>query len=170
MARDLREFIQQMETGYPDDFIRVEKEVDPSKFEVTAILEHLDNEGRHAMVLFEKPLNLRGGVSEIPLLINVFGRRERCAVALDFDPQRSKLPLSLHFSELGNGAQKPAVVENAEAPVKEVIMTGSDIDTRELPIVIHSEGDYGPCLTMALAVRDPESGAYNASFIKAFYD
>ena len=35
---------------------------------------------------------------------------------------------------------------------------------------MHSEGDYGPCLTMTLAVKDPESGAYNAAFIKAFYD
>ena len=37
-------------------------------------------------------------------------------------------------------------------------------------MVTHSEGDYGPCLTMTLAIKDPESGAYNAAFIKAFYD
>ena len=34
-------------------------------------------------------------------------------------------------------------------------------------MVTHSEGDYGPCLTMTLAIKDPESGAYNAAFIKA---
>ena len=50
------------------------------------------------------------------------------------------------------------------------MQTGDDIDTWELPMVTHSEGDYGPCLTMTLAIKDPESGAYNAAFIKAFYD
>jgi UbiD family decarboxylase len=62
------------------------------------------------------------------------------------------------------------VVDAASAPVKEIIETGDDVDIRKLPIVMHSEGDYGPCLTMTLAVKDPESGAYNAAFIKAFYD
>jgi 3-polyprenyl-4-hydroxybenzoate decarboxylase len=74
------------------------------------------------------------------------------------------------FSRLAADACDPVVVDAASAPVKEIIETGDDVDIRKLPIVMHSEGDYGPCLTMTLAVKDPESGAYNAAFIKAFYD
>ena len=75
------------------------------------------------------------------------------------------------------GPEKPVVLNGEDnllasltAPVKEVVQTGDAIDTRDLPMVNHSEGDYGPCLTMTLAIKDPESGAYNAAFIKAFYD
>ena len=170
MAKDLHEFVKQMEATFPDDFVRVEREVDPSNFDVAAILQHLEDRGEEPMVLFEKPLDLRGEVSSIPILVNVFGSRERCAVSLDLDPAEANLPLSLGYSELGRHPIEAAVVSRGEAPVKEIVRTGADIDTRELPMVIHSEGDYGPCLTMTLAVRDPVSGSYNVSFIKAFYD
>jgi 2,5-furandicarboxylate decarboxylase 1 len=170
MAKDLHEFVKQMETTFPDDFVKVEKEVDPANFDVAAILQHLESRGERPMVLFERPLNLRGEISGIPILVNVFGRRERCAVALDLDPAKADLPLSLGYSELGERSVKPVVVAREEAPAKEIVQTGREVDTRDLPIVIHSEGDYGPCLTMTLAVRDPVSGAYNVSFIKAFYD
>jgi 2,5-furandicarboxylate decarboxylase 1 len=170
VAKDLHEFVKQMEAAFPDDFVRVEREVDPSNFDVAAILQHLENRGQRPMVLFERPLNLRGEVSGIPILVNVFARRERCAVALDLDPTEADLPLSIGYSELGRHPIKPVHISGREAPVKEIVRTDFDIDTRELPIVIHSEGDYGPCLTMTLAVLDPSSGAYNVSFIKAFYD
>lgn len=170
MAKDLREFLEVIESGFPDELERVERTVDPSGFDVAAILQHLENRGREPMVLFENPLDLRGEMSGIPILANVFATRRRCAVALELDPADTQLPLSMGFSELGRRPIAPVVVRPEEAPVKELVETGSGIDTRELPIVIHSDGDYGPCLTMTLAVRDPVSGAYNVSFIKAFYD
>jgi UbiD family decarboxylase len=170
MAKDLHGFVKQMEATFPDDVVRVERQVDPSRFDVAAILQHLEDRGEEPMVLFERPLNLRGEISSIPILVNVFARRERCAAALDLDPAASDLPLSIGYSELGRHPIGPVVIPREGAPAKEIVRTGLEVDTRDLPIVIHSEGDYGPCLTMTLAVRDPISGAYNVSFIKAFYD
>ncbi|HZD18137.1 MAG TPA: UbiD family decarboxylase, partial [Actinomycetota bacterium] len=170
MAKDLHAFVKQLERDGRDDLVRVTKPVDPANFDVTAILEHLNRRGRRPAVLFEDPRNLRGEPAGIPVFINGFATRERCAMALGFPADQAKLPLSLEFSRLEQQPIEPLVVPPSEAPVKEVIRTGDRIDTRELPIVIHSEGDYGPCLTMTLAVKDPESRAYNASFIKAFYD
>ena len=170
MAKDLHEFVKQMEATFPHELVRVERQVDPSNFDVAAILQHLENRREEPMVLFERPLNLRGEISDIPILVNVFARRERCAVALDLDPLETDLPLSLGYSELGQNPVPPVVIPRQEAPAKEIVLSGSGVDTRDFPIVIHSEGDYGPCLTMTLAVRDPVSGAYNVSFIKAFYD
>lgn len=170
MAKDLHGFVEQMEASFPGDIVRVEKEVDPAHFDVAAILQHLEDRGEEPMVLFERPLDLRGEASNIPVLVNVFANRRRCAVALDLDPVETDLPLSLGYSELSRHPIEAVVVAREEAPVKELVQTGDDIDTRELPMVIHSEGDYGPCLTMTLAVRDPVSGSYNVSFIKAFYD
>lgn len=169
MAKDLRGFIKQLEAEHPGDLVRVRREIDPSKHECTALLEHLARQGSHSMALFDKPLNLKGEVSDIPVVMNVFATRERCATALGFPRDQANLPLSLEFARRSEGLD-PVVISTGEAPVKEIVQTGEDIDTRELPVVMHSEGDYGPCLTMTLAVRDPVSGAYNAAFIKAFYD
>lgn len=170
MAKDLHSFLRDLERDHPDDLVRVKKTVDPSKHEITAIMELLQQRGRRPLGVFENPLTLKGDESEIPVLINAFGTRERCAYALGLPREQSKLPLSLAFSEMAKNTIPPVVIDQSEAPVREIVLTGDDIDTRDLPIVTHSEGDYGPCLTMTLAVKDPESGAYNASFIKAFYD
>ena len=170
MAKDLHSFIKQLETEYPDDLVRISKAVNPAEFDVTAVLEHLYRRGRKPAVLFENPTDLHGNPTSIPVLINVFAERERCATALDFPRDQAKLPLSLEFSRREGQAVDPVTISAGEAPVKEVVQTGEAIDTRDLPMVSHSEGDYGPCLTMTLAVKDPETGAYNAAFIKAFYD
>ncbi|MGH9212742.1 MAG: UbiD family decarboxylase domain-containing protein [Acidimicrobiales bacterium] len=170
MAKDLHSFVKQIESGHPGDFRRVAKEVDPANFDVTAVMEHLYRRGERPAVLFEHPRNLRDEPSDIPVLINVFAERARCATALDFPRDQSNLQLSLEFSRRGEQGIPPTTVTTADAPVKEVVHTDDLIDTRDLPMVIHSEGDYGPCLTMTLLVKDPESGAYNAAFIKAFYD
>jgi 2,5-furandicarboxylate decarboxylase 1 len=170
MAKDLHEFIKQLERDAPDDIVRVRKQVNPAGYDVTAVMEHLNRQGRRPLGLFEDALDLDGEPSSIPVLINAFATRERCAMALGLPRESSKLPLSLHFASLASDARAPVVIPAGEAPVKEVVAVGDDIDARVLPMVSHSEGDYGPCLTMTLAIRDPESGAYNAAFIKAFYD
>lgn len=170
MAKDLHTFIKQLQAEHPDDLVRITKPVNPADFDVTAVMEHLYARGRKPAVLFENPLDLHGNPSSMPVLINVFAERERCATALDFPRDQWQLPLSLEFSRREQLGIDPDVVSPQEAPVKEVVQLGDDIDMRDLPMVIHSEGDYGPCLTMTLAIKDPESGAYNAAFIKAFYD
>ena len=170
MAKNLQSFLADLERDHPDDMVRVEKTVDPTKHEITAVMELLNKRGERPLGIFQHPLNVDGSESDIPVLINAFGTRERCAYALGVPRDQSKLPLALAFSEMGHHPIKPVVIASQEAPCKEVVLTGDDIDTRKLPIVTHSEGDYGPCLTMTLAVKDPESGSYNVAFIKAFYD
>lgn len=170
MSKSLGGFIRDVDASGSGDLIRVKRPVDPADFDCTALLEHLAKRGQHPMVLFEDALNLKGEPSGIPVVMNVFATRERCATALDFPRDQAKLPLALEFSRRERHPVDPVIVDPADAPVKQIVQVGEDVDTRDLPIVMHSEGDYGPCLTMTLAIKDPESGAYNAAFIKAFYD
>ena len=171
MPKDLRQFIRDLEAEVPGDVLRVKQPVDPAAFDCTAILEHLAQRGQHPLAVFEDTRALTGEPSGIPVVMNAFATRERCASALGFPRDQAGLPLALEFSRRGlDGPIEPEVVDREHAPAKEVVDTGDAIDTRQLPIVMHSEGDYAPCLTMTLAVKDPESGAYNAAFIKAFYD
>jgi 2,5-furandicarboxylate decarboxylase 1 len=168
--KNLRTFLAEYGAAFPQDYLTIDKPIEPAEYDATAILEHLDRRGERPMVLFQQPSNLVGELSSVPLLMNVFATRARCAFALGLDPEQTGLPLALGYAEKGTHPMEPVVVRADEAPVHEVIASGDQVDLRELPIPIHSEGDFGPCLTMTLAVKDPESGAYNVSFIKAFYD
>ena len=51
--QSLRGFLRMVETEYPDEFLRVQNEIDP-KFESTAMLFELDRAGRSPVVMFEK--------------------------------------------------------------------------------------------------------------------
>ncbi|HEV8340805.1 MAG TPA: UbiD family decarboxylase, partial [Candidatus Binatia bacterium] len=79
MGKSLGAFLHELAARLPCDLVRVEKAVSPADFEVTAILQHLENERRFPALVFEKPLNLRGEPSSFPLLSNVFATRSRCA-------------------------------------------------------------------------------------------
>jgi 2,5-furandicarboxylate decarboxylase 1 len=171
MPKDLRSFIRQLTEEHPSQLLHVKRQIAPATFDATAILEQLQRRGRRPMVLFEDTLDIEGRASGIPVAMNVFADRARCAIALDLPPDEVGIELSLEYSRRGQrDPLPPVVVAPADAPVKQVVHTGDAIDTRRLPIPSHSEGDYGPCLTMTLAVKDPETVAYNAAFIKAFYD
>ena len=117
MAKDLHSFIAELERDHPDDIIRVKKTVDPAKHEITAVMELLAQQrGRHPLGLFERPLNLKGQESEIPVLINAFATRERCAYALGVPREDSKLPLSLAFSKMGLNPVPPVVTTRRRHP------------------------------------------------------
>ncbi|GAB2460613.1 UbiD family decarboxylase [Nocardioides hungaricus] len=170
MSKDLRTYIEQLQADGDEDFLPIDKPVHPSAYDCTAILEKLERLDRRPMVLFGSTHDVEGRPSSIPIAMNVFGTRKRCAKALDFDPADSQMPLSMHFAALSRKSVEPDLLSREQAPAQEVVLTGSEVDTSTLPIVSHSEGDYGPCLTMTLVVKDPDTDAYNVAFIKAFYD
>jgi len=82
MAKDLGHFLNEIEGEHPDLLLRITEEVNPSHFEITALLSLLEKKGHEKMVLFEKPLSM-DGKARIPLLFNVFSSRSLCALALD---------------------------------------------------------------------------------------
>src|SRR5919199_5156455 len=123
MARALREFLALLEERYPEQVVRVSREVDPANFDVTAILQHLENRGRYPLVCFEQPRNLLGEVSRFPLVSNVYASRERCAIALGLEPADAMLGLSLEYGRREERSLTPQIVAPAEAPVKQWVQT-----------------------------------------------
>src|SRR5512143_1361347 len=121
MIKNLRPFLQQLESEPQDGVVRVEKSVAPAQFEVTALLQHLENRKQFPSLLFEKPLNLRGEPSKFPLLSNFFASRRRCALALGMNPEEAGLALSLEYAKREEKLIAPVNVSSAEAPVKEVV-------------------------------------------------
>ena len=169
MAKDLRTFLEKLKNDLPDQYATVEKPVDPADFDVTALLEHMTQSKKDHVVVFEKPKNLRGEVSDIRLVSNVYATRERCAYILDWPMDKSNHELTMEFARLDKERIKPVTVEKSAAPVKDIVMTGGDTDLELLPIVKHYEMDLSPVLTMTSIMKDPDTGIYDVTFTKIFY-
>lgn len=166
MEKNLQAFLRQLEDRLPHDLLRVERPVSPAHFEVTALLQHLENEGSFPTVLFEKPQNLRGDQSPFRLLSNVFATRQRCAFALGMEPGGEGLPLSLEYAKREDKLISPVTVPAQKAPVKEAIKRGQDADLYEFPVVRHHAMDPAPYIDMTPAMKDPEGGFYNVAFLR----
>jgi UbiD family decarboxylase len=79
---ELRDYIAMIERDHPKEILRITDEIDPAKFEATAILANLEEKGINPMVLFERPINQLGKVSPFPLITNIYSSRRRDALAL----------------------------------------------------------------------------------------
>ena len=161
---DLRAFLECLEQQDPAGLLRVSGEVDPARFEVTAVLQRLEDLNRYPAVLFERPLALDGRPAGMPILTNVFASRARCARALGLPAAAAGVELSLEYARRETRRVAPLVVPASEAPVKEVVQVGDDVDLRRLPIVRHHRMDGGPYIDMTPILRDPATGAYNVAF------
>lgn len=162
MAKDLRTFLRDMENQMADDVKRIKKEISP-RFEITALQQHLEDQDRFPLLIFEKVKNVRDNPSAFRVVTNAFATRQKCAVAMDLPKDKWRMETSLEFARRSANPIKPVVVSREEAPVKEVIKTGDEIDLRELPALTHHEMDGFPYLVDAIVAADPETGVYNSS-------
>jgi len=168
-ASSLRAFIEWLERERPDQVVHVTEPVDPAKFEVTAVLKHLELRRKYPLVVFDRPLDLRGRPSVMPIATNIYATRERCAMALGLPPEEARLGLSLEYARRERALVPPAVITETDAPVKAVVLTGEQVDLRDLPIVRHHAMDAAPYVDMTSVMRDPETGAYNIAFLRNMY-
>ncbi len=166
MAKRLSDFLASLEERLPDDLVKVQKPVSPATFEVTALLQHLENEKRFPALLFERPLNLKGEPASFPLLSNLFASRRRCASALGMGPDDERLPLSLEYARREERLIPPVTVPASEAPVKEVVKRGDEADLYEFPVVRHHAMDPAPYVDMTPVMKDPDEGFYNVAFLR----
>lgn len=162
MAKDLRYFLNKVQQEMPEDYVVVEKEVDP-KFEITAIQQHLENEGKFPLLMFENVKSVNGKPSGFRVATNAFATREKVALALDLPKEQWRMETSFEFARRANKPIKPIIIDKKDAPVKEVIITGDDLDMRDLPVLTHHEMDGYPYLPDAVIAADPETGSYNSS-------
>jgi 2,5-furandicarboxylate decarboxylase 1 len=155
MSKDLRTFIDQVRERFPDDYLRVSREVDPN-FELTGVLRKLQDEERYPMVLFESVKGV-----EVPVLGNALASRDR--LALLFDTDRDHLVEA--YAERQGSLLEPERV--AAGPVKEIVQTGDDADATELVRIVHCEGDAGAYISSGVVIaKDPETGVYNAGIYR----
>ncbi len=163
MNKDMHTYLENCERDFSSDVIRVKNEVDPA-FEIPAILQQIELKKREPVIVFERVRNLKGNISTFPVIINLFGSRQRLAYALNSNAQR------LHTNYVARENPVPPVkLESKDAKVKEVTMEGDRADLFELPIITHHEMDVGPYITAgSVWVKDPETQWVNCAILRIF--
>src|SRR2546425_8902050 len=77
MAKDFRQFLEQLERDSPLEVIRIKKPVDPAAFELTALLVHLERQGKFPVLPLEQPLNLKSRPAPLHLPSKLFTLPQR---------------------------------------------------------------------------------------------
>jgi 2,5-furandicarboxylate decarboxylase 1 len=153
MQKDLRSFLKQLERQGPDEWVRIKKGVSP-KYEATAILFKLEEQGKYPAVYFERLTGF-----SMPGVANVHATRKRLALALEVEEGG----LVEEYKRRENNRIPPEPVQGG--PVKEVVHIGADVDLSRLPLFTHFDINTAPYITAGIVVaRDPLSGVRNLSF------
>jgi len=153
MPKDLRSFIAELEAKSPEEIARVNKPLSP-RYEISALLTHLEKIKRFPLLFFEK---VKG--SDAPVVINAQASRRLMAIALDGKPE----DLARKFSERQSKPTPP--VEVTDAPVQEVTKLGDEVDLTEVPMLTHYDVNAAPYITAGVVVAaDPDTGVRNTSY------
>jgi 2,5-furandicarboxylate decarboxylase 1 len=153
MPKDLRSFIAELESRYPEEVARVTKPIAP-RYEITALLTQLEKQKRFPLLFCE---NVEG--ADAPVVINAQASRKLMALALECQPAE----LANRFSEKQGKPIAPVEVETA--PVHEVVKTGDDVDLTKVPLLTHYDVNAAPYITAGIVVAaDPDTGVRNTSY------
>jgi 2,5-furandicarboxylate decarboxylase 1 len=170
VGSSLREFLSYLEKEHPQEVLHVEREVDPI-FEVTALLWRLENEHRFPVVVFD---HVKG--SSTPVVANLHASFPRLAAALGLGFDCSVRDFILEYMKREAAPIEPTSV--GTGPVKEVVLTGSDVDVTKLPTLKYHEMDSGSVdtgyeafrgryVTLAYcAMKDPDNGIPNVGIYR----
>ncbi|HLI11584.1 MAG TPA: UbiD family decarboxylase [Alphaproteobacteria bacterium] len=152
-APTLRGFLSELEARHPTELLRIKDRV-ALDYEVTAIAMEMEKTGRSPVLWFENVADY-----PFPVVTNLFGGRNRYALALGVPPER----LIEEWAVRGERTIEPALRETG--PVQEIAITGKDVDLNALPIMKHFDDDGGRYITNGIIVaKDPDTGVRNASF------
>jgi 2,5-furandicarboxylate decarboxylase 1 len=153
MTKDLRSFINDLETKSPDDIVRVSKPI-AARYEISALLTRLETLKRFPLLYCK---NVTG--CDAPVVVNAQASRRLMAHALECHPR----DLARQFAERQSKTVAPVEIDNA--PVHEVIRLGDDIDLARIPLLTHYDVNAAPYITAGIVVAaDPETGVRNTSY------
>ena len=164
MPKSLSSFLEDCRREIPAEVVHVTPEVDPANYDVSAIIKHLGAARKFPLLIFDRPRNLHGRVSDFKLMMNFTISQRKTQIALDLPKEMTRAQMAEACVEIEKNRVAPVVVENREAPVMENVKSGDAVDLRELPIMRHHYMDGGPYITLCTIAKDRRQGIYNASY------
>ena len=155
---DLRDFINCLDEK--GQLKRVKKQVDWN-LELSHIAKiNEEQQGGGSALLFENVKDYPGR----RVLTSALTARERLAIALDMPPETSLMNLSGLWVERIHGKRiPPEEVSRSEAPCKENVITGDEVDVTRFPTPWFYPLDGGRYIGTAggVVTRNPDSGRLN---------
>lgn len=165
MPKSLRTFLEDCRREIPNEIVHIAKEVDPAHYDVTAIIKHLGEQKKFPILVFEHPLNLHGQPSgDFKLVMNCEISQRKTQIALGVTKELSRAQMADVCLEREEHRILPTVVDKKQAPVKEVVKVGKDVDMFALPVMRHHYMDGGPYIVLSTITKDRKSGIYNCSY------
>ncbi|MEK7341788.1 MAG: UbiD family decarboxylase [Candidatus Binatota bacterium] len=165
MPKSLRTFLEDCRREIPNEIVHIAKEVDPAHYDVTAIIKHLGAQKKFPILVFEHPLNLHGQPSgDFKLVMNCEISQRKTQIALGVPKELSRAQMADVCLEREEHRILPTVVDKKQAPVKEVVKVGKDVDMFALPVMRHHYMDGGPYIVLSTITKDRKSGIYNCSY------
>jgi 2,5-furandicarboxylate decarboxylase 1 len=157
VRKDLRQFLEKAKEAGQDYYVEVKKPLKP-ELELDVLQLKLDRDGRYPIIFCPR---IEG--SGLPLVTNLFGSYEMLALALDMEPNKvEKAQIFDEYRKKHGTLKSVKNVSAMDAPVKEVVLKGGDVDLGLLPIIHHAELDSGKYITVGqLVCKDPDTGVPN---------
>ncbi len=164
-SKDLRQFLQLASEAGPDFHVTARKPLSP-RYEIAALQHDLARKGRFPVLMCPR---VEG--HEMALVTGLFGSYALLGLALDVRPETLEREgpgaVFRAYVERRQRPVAPSAVPVSNAPVREVIWRGDEIDLGRLPIATHCEHDSGRYITAGMTItRDPETGIPNVGFYR----
>lgn len=157
MSKNLRTYLRETVARDKEAIKQIDVAVD-RKFGIPAYATRLAQQNRSPGLYFT---NVEG--SRFPLVCNLMATYERYAQVLGCEPRA--VPQT--YGERIAHPIPPIVVPRAQAPCKEVVLTGDAVDLGTLPIPWHNELDGGPYIDAAMMTSmHPDTGALNVGIYR----
>lgn len=165
MAKNLRTFLKEYKAKYPEDVVHIDKEIS-SVQQITSIAIQFEKQEKYPLLIFHNVLNAEGKKAKHWLATNVLASRTRYARICNST-----------FRTLGRDVyeatrvkrKSPVVVSKGEAPVKEVVKTGGQVNLFEFPATVHNALDAGYYFSSAFTTcYDPDSGVDNSALLRGW--
>lgn len=137
------------------ELLRVPDEVDP-KYEVCAYCRHVADDDGPALI-FE---HIKGYA--MPALANLFGTRKRIALALGVE----LADMGRIVAERLRSRIPPIVVDRTDAPCKQSIATGENVDLDKIPAPYWNVGDGGRYITAGICIGAHPQWGKNAGIYR----
>lgn len=141
---DLHTFLEGYERDFPDEVVHIEKPVNAA-WEISALAMKLEKAKRFPLIICHNVM-IDGERAEMPLVTFLMASRLRLARALGVSVQEAGIACYKRVQT----RLRPVVVSRSEAPIKEVIETGAEIDVRRFPAPHHHRMDPGRYITEGL--------------------
>ena len=140
-AGDLHTFLAQYERDFPDEVIHIEQPINAA-WELTALAAKLERDKRFPLLVCHNVV-VDGERAELPLVTFMMASRLRLAHAFGVGVKEA----GLTCYERAQERRVPIVIPREEAPVKQVVQKGQDVDVRRFPALLHHEMDPGRYIT-----------------------